>query len=78
MGQQREIGEASKQEADAALAQDVVTPVLDASAFYPAEDYRQNHYEKNPLKYNFYRWNCGRDQRLEELWGDAACGPKGL
>ena len=37
--------------------------------FYKAEDYHQDYYEKNPVRYKFYRYNCGRDQRLEELWG---------
>lgn len=39
--------------------------------FWPAEDYHQNYYKKNPLKYKFYRYRCGRDERLKELWGDA-------
>lgn len=38
--------------------------------FWPAEDYHQNYYRKNPLRYKFYRYNCGRDARLEELWGE--------
>jgi len=38
--------------------------------FYPAEEYHQDYYQKNPLRYKFYRYNCGRDQRLRELWGD--------
>ena len=75
MGQQREFGEASKQEADAATRAGCRHTGPRASAFYPAEDYHHN--EKNPLKYKFYRWNCGRDQRLEELWGDAAGSLKG-
>ena len=47
----------------------IVTEITAAGAFYPAEDYHQDYYVKNPLRYKFYRYNCGRDQRLEELWG---------
>jgi peptide-methionine (S)-S-oxide reductase len=53
----------------------VVTPVLDASVFYPIkgeESYHQDYYKNNAVRYKFYRWNCGRDQRLEEIWGDDA------
>lgn len=53
----------------------VVTPVLDATTFYPIkgdESYHQDFYKNNPVRYNFYRWNCGRDQRLKEIWGAKA------
>jgi len=47
----------------------IVTEITKAATFYPAEDYHQDYYKKNPLRYKFYRANCGRDQRLEQLWG---------
>jgi len=50
----------------------IVTDILPATTFYIAEDYHQNYYLKNPLRYAYYRNNCGRDARLKQLWGDDA------
>lgn len=47
----------------------IATFLRKASTFYKAEDYHQDYYKKNPIRYKFYRYNCGRDQRLESIWG---------
>ncbi len=69
---QREAAKASRQAAEAALGEEIVTPVEEAGPFYRAEAYHQDYYRKNPLSYRYYRWSCGRDQRVEDLWGASA------
>ncbi|MAZ04144.1 MAG: peptide-methionine (S)-S-oxide reductase [Sneathiella sp.] len=54
------------------LKKPIVTEIRTAPEFYPAEDYHQDYYNKNPIRYKFYRFSCGRDARVEELWGDQA------
>jgi peptide-methionine (S)-S-oxide reductase len=67
--QQRHVAEAIKARAAATLKKPVATLILPAATFYPAEAYHQDYYKKNPVRYRFYRYNCGRDARLAELWG---------
>ncbi|HIC30247.1 MAG TPA: peptide-methionine (S)-S-oxide reductase, partial [Rhodospirillales bacterium] len=50
----------------------IVTPIVAAGPFYAAEDYHQNYYKVNPIRYKFYRYSCRRDARLNELWGKDA------
>ena len=71
--EQRRLAERSKAELEKSkpFRQPIVTPVVPAGEFYPAEAYHQDFYKKNPIRYKFYRDGCGRDARLKELWGSA-------
>jgi len=74
--EERKIAEQSKKKvAEQFPNGKIVTPILAASVFYPIkgdESYHQDYYKNNPVRYKIYRWNCGRDARLKEIWGDKA------
>jgi len=69
--EQQRLAEASRRavEGSKPFKESIVTEIAAVSAFYPAEEYHQDYYLKNSIRYNFYKWSCGRAQRLEELWG---------
>ncbi|KCZ91236.1 peptide methionine sulfoxide reductase [Hyphomonas jannaschiana VP2] len=73
---QREVAEAEVDmiNASGVLGTPVVTQILDASTFWPAEDYHQDYYKKNPLKYRYYRTACGRDARVKKVWAEDSAG----
>jgi len=70
--EQKQLAEASKSalEKNKPFKEPIVTQISKASTFYAAEDYHQDYYKKNPVRYRYYRYGCGRDKRLEALWGN--------
>jgi peptide-methionine (S)-S-oxide reductase len=69
---QRRIAEATRARAAALLKKPIATQVLPGARFYPAEGYHQDYYKKNAVKYKYYRWRCGREARLTQIWGKSA------
>ena len=65
---ERRIAEGAKARVERRLGRRVATQILPRGTFYRAEDYHQDYYRRNPVRYRFYRWNCGRDARLREVW----------
>ncbi len=73
---ERKLAEQSKRKVEEQFPNEkIVTPIVNSSVFYPIKDnesYHQNYYKNNPIRYKAYRWNCGRDKRLNDIWGDKA------
>lgn len=67
---QKALALSTKAKISAQLNKDVKTEIIPYTTFYDAEGYHQNYKVKNPVRYTYYRWSCGRDQRLKELWGE--------
>jgi peptide-methionine (S)-S-oxide reductase len=67
--EEQRLAEATKADVAERFDMEIATAVLPEQAFYPAEDYHQDFYKTNPARYKYYKWGCGRAQRLEEIWG---------
>jgi peptide methionine sulfoxide reductase msrA/msrB len=78
--EQKRIAEESKKKLDDSGIYDkpIVTEILKLGEFYPAEDYHQDYYKRNPIRYKYYRYNSGRDQYLKKIWGDALNSEAGV
>ncbi len=72
--EQKRLADQSKAALEKAKPFKFVTAIIPATKFYAAEDYHQDYYQKNPIRYKYYRWRCGRDDRLMELWGKPSGG----
>ena len=69
--EERRIAEAAKARAERQTGRPIATLILPRGTFWPAEEYHQDYYRKNPVRYRFYRWNCGRDAQIERVWSRA-------
>lgn len=74
--EQRRMAEASRRrlQESGRFERPIATEITAATTFYPAESYHQDYYQKNPIRYRYYRFTCGRDQRLDEVWGERRAG----